>query len=816
MCLVCRPGCRASVPPERLTIPHVNEGDHTGCSAAIFHDFAVLGACSASRHGHHGAGIVHTLRVSSRQHTGVVASPVPTTHAAFGTALAMGEYRGSGILLVGAPGEGAGFYSNVGFVYVFSFGLNQNASSFDHSFVIKLYAEGARANDNFGAALAINGDRVVVGAPGPPYYPAGYATIDHGGSAYVFDLGTGEQLAMLQPRDANFAPQIGCFGFGSSVAIASGVVVVGAPRAKRPCAWSTKSGAAFVYVMSQDGRGMRARDARWWWGDGPTYNQSAYLLPPEADTTAGQVEFGYSLAIAHTVWLNNPSDVAIAIGAPAASAENGAVYLVGPFDPSSQSHDGLPAHLPIRRTSPVGASVPTQRVLGPAYLQFGARFGHSLAIDRPTGLALVGAPGGYTVHGHSGAALRSWLLRDAFADPDNHEFNSTSAEYLALQHVQERLVWGADANPGDAFGSSVALGPLGHSLCGCSNLSGWVYDAAGGTRLYSSGAAYMYLPVLESPSAPPSPPPPPWTPIPPASPSPPSAPPFPPFPPPDITPILVSSTSAAVVALLLFVTIMGFRLLRCVAPQTYKRITKSCRKPVKKLSADSGRGTIGDQLRAILAEYAASTNVWAEWDVDKGGSVSRKEFRVWWPRIGYDAPAEDLNALFDEFDEDGSGEIDEDEFRTAFEERGKLWLELKQLADQADANESLQLKVNELEAKLLKKQKQLAIDKSALESVEQAQTECQEALTKFDEEIADLTVELLEHQARLVAFKGGVKEIMRQNTVVNAFKSALTPDEAAGAIQARVRGRTARREVQAKLEEKKMVQVTSLDAPEVH
>ena len=49
------------------------------------------------------------------------------------------------------------------------------------------------------------------------------------------------------------------------------------------------------------------------------------------------------------------------------------------------------------------------------------------------------------------------------------------------------------------------------------------------------------------------------------------------------------------------------------------------------------------------------------------------------------------------------------------------------------------------------------------------------------------------------AFKGGIKDIMKKTKVVNMFKSFATPDEAAVAIQSRVRGRKAKAEVSEKI-----------------
>src|SRR6266581_3247998 len=85
---------------------------------------------------------------------------------------------------------------------------------------IKLTANDAAPYDGFGAAVAISGDTVVVGAPSDD--DAGTAS----GSAYVFvrSGGTWSQQQKLTAGDA--APYD---AFGCSVAISGNTVVVGAP-----------------------------------------------------------------------------------------------------------------------------------------------------------------------------------------------------------------------------------------------------------------------------------------------------------------------------------------------------------------------------------------------------------------------------------------------------------------------------------------------------------------------------------------------------------------------------------------------------------
>ena len=267
--------------------------------------------------------------------------------------------------------------------------------------------------------------------------------------------------------------------------------------------------------------------------------------------------------------------------------------------------------------------------------------------------------------------------------------------------------------------------------------------------------------------------------------------------------IIVPSVAGATIMITLCLVGCVLFTLKFVAPETYKKVTKICRKPPHIISADNGRGPVEKQVRAVLAQQAAKTDVFKCWDKDGGGSVSRKEFRLWWPRIGYEAPMEALNDLFDEFDVDGSGEIDEEEFKTAFELRGKLWIEFDQEQQGHDEQENLHKRVADLTKEIGKKEQQLTIDKAAVQAVEMAQEETEQAIADVDAEIAELNVKLAEHQARLDAFKGGIKAVMKKTKVVNMLKAFSTPDEAAVAIQSRVRGLSAKREVQQKIALKK-------------
>jgi hypothetical protein len=140
----------------------------------------------------------------------------------------------------------------------------------------ELTASDGVANDNFGWSVAISGDTAVVGAPGDFYSGPP-------GAAYVFVNSSNgwQQTAKLLPLSSTNGD-----GFGSSVAIAKGVIVVGAPY--QTVGRNTGAGAAHVFV-----------------GSGSNWRAEAELIA--SDGPGGQ--FGYSVAISgDTVVVGKPED----------------------------------------------------------------------------------------------------------------------------------------------------------------------------------------------------------------------------------------------------------------------------------------------------------------------------------------------------------------------------------------------------------------------------------------------------------------------------------------------------------------------------
>lgn len=128
--------------------------------------------------------------------------------------------------------------------------------------IAKLLSNDGGQGDLFGLSIEISGTTAIVGA---------FGNQDHGesyGAAYLFDATTGRQLFKLLPEDRR---QGG--GFGNSVAISGAIAIVGAANADRN---GRSSGSAYLF-------------------DVPTGRQMVMLLPRDGGALD---RFGYSVAIA--------------------------------------------------------------------------------------------------------------------------------------------------------------------------------------------------------------------------------------------------------------------------------------------------------------------------------------------------------------------------------------------------------------------------------------------------------------------------------------------------------------------------------------
>jgi hypothetical protein len=130
-------------------------------------------------------------------------------------------------LLAGAPLKAAatGHFAN-GAVYAFV----QSGASWTQQ--AELAAQGSIDGDSFGVALAIDGDRAIVGAP---------QAANRAGSAYVFERS--DSVWTQQAQLIGAAPVDGD-GFGWSVALSGDLAIVGAPYALNTC------GASYTFARA--------------------------------------------------------------------------------------------------------------------------------------------------------------------------------------------------------------------------------------------------------------------------------------------------------------------------------------------------------------------------------------------------------------------------------------------------------------------------------------------------------------------------------------------------------------------------------------
>lgn len=155
--------------------------------------------------------------------------------AEFGFALALQADR----LLVGAPGHRLGTPWKRGVAFVFERG---GAGAWNQTAMLQSAAVGD--HNAFGTALALDGDRAAIGAPGAPWN-----SLPQVGLVSVFELAAGAWTpsATVGPSDAWIN-----YEFGASVALRAGELVVGAPRRKLPSATSFDA-AVYTFTFGASG-----------------------------------------------------------------------------------------------------------------------------------------------------------------------------------------------------------------------------------------------------------------------------------------------------------------------------------------------------------------------------------------------------------------------------------------------------------------------------------------------------------------------------------------------------------------------------------
>ncbi len=231
----------AEAVPRPIVAADVAAGDQFGTSVCVWRTDAVVGAPSDDERGFH-AGAAYVL-LRSCGDWGVEQKLLPESVGAgdrFGETVAIREDT----IAVAAPGAD----QEAGLVYVFQL------AGGDWTFVQTLSPDPSATASGFGSAIAIAGDRIVVGASGDD------ANATDAGAAYVFRFdGIGWQReAKLLADDADAFDLL-----GQAVAIEGDTIVVGSPFA---FAVDSYAGAAYVFVRNgkawEFGQKLMAADGR--------------------------------------------------------------------------------------------------------------------------------------------------------------------------------------------------------------------------------------------------------------------------------------------------------------------------------------------------------------------------------------------------------------------------------------------------------------------------------------------------------------------------------------------------------------------------
>jgi len=203
----------------KITASDAASGDNFGQSVAVGSGRIVIGAYRDDDNGSD-SGSAYVFDLDGMELTKITASDAASNDR-FGFSVAVG----SGRICVGAYRDDDNG-SDSGSAYVFDL---------DGTELTKITASDAASNDRFGSTVAVGSGRIIVGASRDD------DNGDTSGSAYIFDL-NGNELTKITASDGSSFD-----GFGDSVAVGSGRIIVGAAGADTIP--NLNRGAAYIFDL---------------------------------------------------------------------------------------------------------------------------------------------------------------------------------------------------------------------------------------------------------------------------------------------------------------------------------------------------------------------------------------------------------------------------------------------------------------------------------------------------------------------------------------------------------------------------------------
>jgi len=214
---------------EKITASNGAANHQFGFSVAVGSGRIVVGAPFGSN-AYQGSAYIFDL---DGNQSGIITASDGASYDLFGYSVA----AGCGRIVVGARDAHIGSNSDQGAAYIYDL---------DGSNEVKITASDGAANDEFGYSVAVGCGRIVVGA-----YLDDVGSNTNQGSAYIFDL-NGNQLGIITASDGAALDR-----FGYSVAVGDGRIVVGAPYDKvGNVGINTEQGSAYIFDLNGNQLGI--------------------------------------------------------------------------------------------------------------------------------------------------------------------------------------------------------------------------------------------------------------------------------------------------------------------------------------------------------------------------------------------------------------------------------------------------------------------------------------------------------------------------------------------------------------------------------